>query len=90
MATSATGCPAASTLAGFSTYFQSETLTPPSATPTSGMTMPSTSALTILPKAAPITTPTARSTTLPRAMNSLNSPTMPIRCSSWLAPARPA
>src|SRR5215213_8767360 len=38
-----------------------------------GMMTPSTSVVMILPKAAPITTATARSTTFPRVMNSLNS-----------------
>src|ERR1051325_11414845 len=45
----------------------------PSARPIGGMMMPSTSEGTILPNAAPMMTPTARSTTLPRAMNSRNS-----------------
>ena len=74
----AVSLPAASSCAGLSTYFQSLTLTPPVRTPTSGMMMPSTSDETILPNAAPMTTPTARSSTLPLAMNSLNSLTMPI------------
>src|SRR2546421_10392348 len=37
------------------------------------MMMPSTSEVTIFPKATPIITPTARSITFARAMNSLNS-----------------
>ena len=41
--------------------------------PTTGMMTASTSEETILPKAAPITIPTARSITLPRIANSLNS-----------------
>src|SRR4051794_7441979 len=45
----------------------------PSASPIGGMMTPSTSDVTILPKAAPMITATARSTTFPRAMNSLNS-----------------
>src|SRR6187549_3190433 len=53
---------------------------PPIAMPTTGMMMPSTSAVMILPKAAPMTTAIARSTTLPRAMKSLNSLTIPMRC----------
>src|SRR4051812_34290865 len=36
------------------------------------MMMPSTRSVTILPKAAPMMTPTARSMTLPRAMKSRN------------------
>src|SRR4051812_20536729 len=43
------------------------------ARPIGGMMTPSTSVVTIFPNAAPMITPTARSTTLPRAMNSLNS-----------------
>src|SRR5262249_32216534 len=39
----------------------------------SGMTISPTSELTIAPNAAPIITPTARSTTLPRMANFLNS-----------------
>jgi hypothetical protein len=42
-----------------------------------GIRMPSTSEVTIFVKAAPMMTPTARSTTLPRATNSLNSLTKP-------------
>ena len=38
----------------------------------SGLMMPSTSASTMFLKAAPMMTPTASSTTLPREMNSLN------------------
>src|SRR4029077_18981165 len=38
-----------------------------------GMMMSPTSELTIPPKAAPMITPTAKSTTLPRMANSLNS-----------------
>jgi hypothetical protein len=45
----------------------------PRAKPMGGMMTPSTSDVTILPNAAPITTATARSITFPRAMNSLNS-----------------
>src|SRR5690554_6781194 len=40
------------------------------------MMTPSTIAVTIRPNAAPMTTATARSSTLPRAMNALNSFTM--------------
>ena len=52
---------------------QARKSTCPSSSPIGGMKIPSTSEVTILPKAAPITTATARSITLPRAMNSLNS-----------------
>ena len=45
----------------------------PSSNPIGGIMTPSTSDVTILPNAAPITTATARSITFPRAMNSLNS-----------------
>src|SRR6476661_8524471 len=71
--------PAASVTPGVTTYFQSATLAPPVIIAMIGMTMPSTSAVTILPKAAPITTATARSTTLPRAMKALNSESIPMR-----------
>jgi len=46
---------------------------PPMIRPSGGIRMSFTSEFTIAVKAAPITTPTARSTTLPRAMNSRNS-----------------
>ena len=42
-----------------------EKFTPPVSTPTTGMMIASTSDETILPNAPPITTPTARSMTLP-------------------------
>src|ERR1700730_3183951 len=45
----------------------------PSSIPTGGMRRSLTKQATTLPKAAPMTTPTASSTTLPRMMNSLNS-----------------
>ena len=51
---------------------------PPNSLPITGMTTSFTSEPTILPKAAPITTPTARSTTLPRIANSLNSVMKPM------------
>src|SRR5207342_3765259 len=48
--------------------------------------MPSTMAVTILPNAAPMTTPTARSTTFPRETNSLNSAIRPIlTLPEWMA-----
>ncbi len=43
-----------------------------------GMMMSFTSELTMLPNAAPMMTPTARSATLPRNANSLNSSRMGI------------
>src|SRR5688572_17656363 len=46
---------------------------PPSARPIGGIRTSSTRELTILPKAVPRITATARSITLPRATNSLNS-----------------
>src|SRR5512145_902320 len=46
---------------------------PPVSMPMGGMRMSFTSELTILPKAVPMITPTARSMTLPRMANSLNS-----------------
>src|SRR5690606_29199537 len=54
--------------------------------PTSGVMRPSTTAVTTAVNAAPMTTATARSTTLPRAMNSRNSlnsaatATVPLGC----------
>ena len=46
-----------------------------------GMMMSSVIEETMVPKAPPMMTPTARSITLPLAMNSLNSCTMPMRAS---------
>ncbi|KAG0930935.1 hypothetical protein G6F40_014653 [Rhizopus arrhizus] len=60
-------------LAGDSVQASCEKSTLPISRPSGGMMIFSTSAVTILPKAAPITTPTARSMTLPRIANSLNS-----------------
>ena len=45
----------------------------PKTRPTSGMMTSATSESTILPKAAPMITPTARSITLPLTANSRNS-----------------
>src|SRR5215216_2641919 len=56
--------------------------------PTTGIRMPSTSEVTILVKAAPMTTPTARSMTLPRAMKSRNSLTKPELFAIALPPGR--
>src|SRR5258708_15795004 len=52
---------------------QSETLTPPSSRPMGGMSTFSNKDATILPNAAPMMTPTARSSTGPFMANSLNS-----------------
>ena len=49
----------------------------PPTTPMIGVMMPLTIEVTTAPNAAPITTATARSTTLPRMMNALNSLSMP-------------
>src|SRR5438132_2402324 len=49
----------------------------PSARPRGGMTMSFTSEVTMAPKAAPIITAMARSSTLPRMTNSLNSLSIP-------------
>ena len=59
--------------ASFITQRWSEKFTPPVSTPMAGMMMSLTSDVTILPKAAPMITPTAMSTTLPLMANSLNS-----------------
>src|ERR1700694_5615396 len=53
-----------------------ETSTWPNSAPIGGMITSSTSEDTIFPKAAPTITPTAKSTTLPRMANSLNSLSM--------------
>ena len=65
--------------AGFSTHFHFEKSMPPIARPMGGMITLSTSAVTILPNDAPITTPTARSMTFPRIAKVLNSLNMPMR-----------
>src|SRR5215218_6818421 len=56
-----------------STRNRPEKSTRPSRRPMGGMITPSTRVVTILPKAAPMMTPTARSITFPRAMKSRNS-----------------
>ena len=56
-----------------STKNRLEKSTRPSTRPSGGISTPSTSVVTILPNAAPMITPTARSMTLPRAMKSRNS-----------------
>jgi hypothetical protein len=60
--------------------------TPPTTRPMSGLTRSSTIEVTMAVKAAPMMIPTARSMTLPRAMNSLNSLIIPDfpRCSGSL------
>src|SRR5215467_8745856 len=63
----------------------------PSKRPMGGIITSSTSDETIFPKAAPMITPTARSTTLPRIANSLNSfNTFCLLCSSIKANGGPA
>src|SRR5258706_1307550 len=59
---------------------------PPTRTPISSMMMSATNDETILPKAAPMITPTARSTTLPLTANSRNSFSQPLmgRSASWI------
>src|SRR5437764_1285082 len=57
--------------------YQLEKSRPPTMRPTTGMMRSLTSESTILPNAAPMITPTARSTTLPLTANSRNS------CSSF-------
>src|SRR6187399_130305 len=54
--------------------------------PKIGMIMSPTSDSTIRPKAAPMITPMARSTTLPLTANSRNSSRTFIFCSSWAVP----
>src|SRR5271167_1037174 len=62
--------------AGWRTIFSCSKSTLPSTRPIGGMTTCATRLVTILPNAAPMITPTARSMTLPRAMNSRNSLSM--------------
>src|SRR3974390_2618433 len=58
-----------------------EKSSPPVTAPTTGMMMSPTSEFTMAPKAAPMITPIARSTTLPRIANFLKSSnTRPSRC----------
>src|SRR6185312_8040496 len=59
--------------AAWITTFMWEKSMPPVITPSGGMMMSLTSDETTLPNAAPMTTATARSTTLPRMMNALKS-----------------
>src|SRR5438552_5523455 len=56
---------------------------PPTSRPTTCMMMSLTSESTILPKAPPMITPTAKSTTLPLTANSRNSFANDTLCSSW-------
>src|SRR6266403_2602187 len=63
----------------------SEKFTPPMISPSGGMMTSPTSDETIFPKAAPMMTPTARSTTLPFMANSLNSDAMLMAGSAWWA-----
>src|SRR4029078_8638508 len=59
---------------------------PPKMRPMIGMMMSVTSESTILPKAAPMITPMARSTTLPRNANFLNSWSICISPSGYAKP----
>src|SRR5436309_585648 len=61
---------------------------PPRSRPIGGMSRSLTKDVTIAPKAAPSTTATARSTTLPRMRNVLNSRSMP--ASLFLGDQEPA
>src|SRR5262252_5537795 len=65
-----------------------EKSTLPRSSPKGGIRMSLTSEVTILPKAAPMTRPTARSTTLPRIAKSRNSlsmvPYLPLTATAWL------
>src|SRR5690606_33826514 len=76
IATAGTSSPAALIVASRRVITQSLKSTPPIISPIGGMITLSTKAVTMLPNAAPMTTPTARSTTLPRIANSLNSEAM--------------
>ncbi|CKG22296.1 Uncharacterised protein [Streptococcus pneumoniae] len=53
--------------------FKSVKSTPPNTIPSNGVMISFTKELTILPNAAPITTPTAKSITFPLKANFLNS-----------------
>ena len=69
--------PGSAPLAARSTIALSEKSTPPSSMPSGGIMTSFTSDVVILPNAAPMMTPTAMSTTLPRIAKSLNSLSMP-------------
>src|SRR5689334_1944916 len=64
---------------------RSAKFTPPMTLPIGGMMMSLTTEVTTLPKATPIITPTARSTTLPLRANSLNSFIMLITFLEYIA-----
>src|ERR1700761_335801 len=87
-ATSATLCAGLLLSAGRITHFRSEKSMPPVIQPIGGMMIWSTSEVTILPNAPPITTPTARSMTLPRMAKVLNSCSMPMCFPSLLVGQR--
>src|SRR3989344_539831 len=63
-----------------------EKSTPPKIQPTSGMMRSAVSDPVIVAKAPPMMTPTARSMTLPLAINSLNSPNI-LLLPEWLVPS---
>src|SRR6185436_19725281 len=67
-------------LSGLSTHCSLPKSTPDSSRPIGGITTSSTSDLTMSLNDAPMITPTARSMTLPRAMNSRNSVSMLTAC----------
>src|SRR5436190_23973863 len=73
LASEVIGSPLGNRLVGSRLMNRSLKLTPPMILPMGGMRMSLTMEVTILPKAPPIITPTARSTTLPFRANSLNS-----------------
>ena len=82
MATAA--CAATSPLAstaGLITHCRSVKFTPPMARPMGGMMMSVTMELTTLPNAAPMMTPTARSSALPLTAKSVNSLMKPMAIS---------
>ena len=72
--------------AAFSATASALKFTPPSSMPSGGISTSLTNEVTILPNAAPITTPTARSTTLPRIANFLNSSSRAMPASFALDP----
>src|SRR5262245_20718339 len=71
--TGGTALPAASTEPGLSRTAKLEKSTPPRRRPMGGMITSATMDVTILPKATPMISPTARSSTLPFTANSRNS-----------------
>ena len=68
----------------FSGILMLDRSTPPISMPMAGLKMSSTTLFTILPNAAPMITPTARSSALPLTANSLNSWMIFMVCGPWL------